>query len=561
MRSSAARRTPTPGILLPAFCEGSPARKRPACRISSPAFRKGSPSRRRPARRVLWLLLFLLPLLLSGCGASGNQTAEEAAVPVIIGDMTFNAENGESDIDPHKEYGGWACIRYGVGETLIRFSDAMEPEPWLAESWENIDPLTWQIRLREGVRFHSGKALDAEAVRSCLLRLTERLDRAAADLQIDHMEADGLKLTIVTKVPRPVLINSLGDPYACIIDVEASVPEGLVSGTGPFIPSECVTGDHLTLQKNPDYWGGEVLTDRLTIRTIADGNTLAASLQAGEIDAAYGIPYGAYPLFENDRYSISRIATSRSIFCRLNFRSPVIRDPAVRQALSLGIDRRGFVNALLDGNGYAAWGAFPESFRFGQQNLPEALFDPEGAKEILEEAGWRDTDGDGIREKDGVPLRVRWLTYPSRSELPLLAETAQYSLQQIGFDVEVISTADHRTLVKNDQAWEIYASAQVNAPTGDPDFFFTSCCLDASAGNYGHFHSDRLEELAARLAEEFDPEKRAALAVEMQQVLLEENGVIFCSFLQMAQISKSSLSAYTAHTCDYYQVTPALEIR
>ena len=86
----------------------------------------------------------------------------------VYGDTTFNAENDESDVNPHNGYSGWACIRYGIGETLFHYSDSMEIEPWLAESYELVDDTTWRITLHEGISFTSGRTLDAEAVKECL---------------------------------------------------------------------------------------------------------------------------------------------------------------------------------------------------------------------------------------------------------------------------------------------------------------------------------------------------------------------------------------------------------
>ena len=106
---------------------------------------------------------FLLTLLtaaslalgaLSGCAAQGDSPdGETAGTTFVFGDTTFNAENEEPDINPHNTYSGWACIRYGVGETLFRYSDTMEIEPWLATDYELIDELTWKITLRDGVTF------------------------------------------------------------------------------------------------------------------------------------------------------------------------------------------------------------------------------------------------------------------------------------------------------------------------------------------------------------------------------------------------------------------------
>lgn len=514
-------------------------------------------------RISLLLVLCILVFLLAGCGTQSATVSDEEAQSgktLTIGDTTFNPENGEPDVNPHNDYAGWACIRYGIGETLVHYSDSMEIEPWLAKSWKNTDDLTWVIELQEGVKFQSGRELDAEAVKQCLEHLVENHDRAPGDLMIDSMEADGLTLTIKTKEPRPALLNYLGDPYGCIIDVDAGFENGIVAGTGPYIAKECESGDHLTLVKNEDYWDGTPHIDELTIRTISDGNTLAMALQSGEIDAAYGMAYESYPLFDNDEYTFSQIATSRAFFCWMNYESPIVSDPAVRKAIAMGIDKKGFVDTLLDGNGYPGNGAFPDTFSFGGDKVTTETYDPEGAKKVLEEAGWKDSDGDGIREKDGKKLAIKWLTYPSRQELPLLAESAQATLKEIGIEVEINSTADHNTIITDMDAWDVYASAQVNAPTGDPEYFFTVCCLDSSSKNKGHFHSDKLEELEKEMAVEFDTDKRAEIAIEMQQAILDDNGYVFCSFLQMSQISKSNVIGYEAHACDYYQVTADLDI-
>ncbi len=524
-------------------------------------------------KKVLLILLVTVfaVCLPAGCGSdsSGGATAAQSGETssgasegktLIIGDTTFNPENGEPNVNPHEEYAGWACIRYGIGETLVHYSDSMEIEPWLAKSWENVDAHTWKLTLQDGVTFHSGRVMDAEAVKQCLDHLIANHDRAPGDLMIDSIDAEGQVLTIHTTIPRPALLNYLGDPYGCIFDVAAGIKDGIVAGTGPYIGVECQSGDHLKLTKNVNYWNGTPKLDSLVIRTITDGDTLAMALQSGEIDAAYGMAYESYPLFRSEAYRFSQIATSRAFFAWMNYESPVTSEPAVRRAIAMGINKEGFVKTLLGGNGYPGNGAFPAGTAFGGDKVSAEAYDPEGARRVLENAGWVDTDGDGIREKNGKPLTVRWLTYPSRQELPLLAEAAQATLLDIGIKVEINSTADHNKLRKNPAAWDVYASAMVTAPTGDPEYFFTSCCLDSSAVNNGHFHSDNLEALEKQMAEEFDPEKRAALAIQMQQEILDDNGYVFCSFLQMSQIARANVTGYIAHACDYYQVTAELDL-
>ena len=107
--------------------------------------------------------------ILSGCGtdnkevktssnietAGSDSTASGEEKVFYYGDTTFNAENDESDVNPHKGYSGWACIRYGIGETLFRYSNKMELEPWLAAESEMQDENTWKITLRDNISFTS----------------------------------------------------------------------------------------------------------------------------------------------------------------------------------------------------------------------------------------------------------------------------------------------------------------------------------------------------------------------------------------------------------------------
>lgn len=507
---------------------------------------------------VLGLLVCFLAKIT--CGAA-SVSADDGKKTLVFGDTTFNTENEIIDINPLNAYSGWACIRYGVGETLFKITKDMTLEPWIAKSYERTDENTWVITLKDSVFFSNGKAVDAKAVKDYLEALISVHDRAAGDLCIDAMEADGLTLTITTSEPQPALLNYLSEPYGCIIDMEAGVTEeGIVVGTGPYKATELMTDDHLDLVKNENYWDGTVNMDEITVRTISDGDTLALALQSGEIDAAYGMGYVSYPFFENDDYTFTSAQTSRAFYVQMNYESAVVSDKAVRKAIAMGIDKESFVNTLLGGYGYVGNGAFPDNFDFGGQNVTASTYDPAGAKEVLEEAGWTDSDGDGIREKDGQKLTIRWLTYPSRQELPILAEAAQATLKEIGIDVQVNSTSNHLSLVKDPAAWDVYAGAYVTAGLGDPANFFSTYCLDSSTKNRGSYHSDKLEDLESRLNETFDLKERSQLAIEMQQELLDDNAFVFCSFLKMSMISKSTVTGLTAWPCDFYELTAELDI-
>ena len=516
--------------------------------------------------------LSLLPVMLAGflaavlgLGLSAcSNGSDDGTKTFVYGTTGYGVQMDDAGLNPHSNYSGWSAVRYGVGETLFKFSDDMTPEPWLATSYEFLDETHCRITLRNDVDFTSGRHMSATAVKECLDDLVATHDRAPSDTKITSVQANDEEgcIVVTTSEPTPALINYLCDPYGAIIDMQAGVSaDSNVSGTGPYVAT-AVSDTEITLVRNEHYWDGEPKMDKVVVRSITDGDTLSSALQSGQIDASYGLPYASYELFaDSNKYTISSCSTSRTFFGQVNYASPVMQDAAVRQALSLGINREGFIETLLNGRGAVAAGAFPSGFvGAGAAGSQAAAYDPEAAKQLLEQAGWVDSDGDGIREKDGQKLTVRWLTYPGRMELPLLAESAQSTLREIGFDIQVNSTANHTEIRKDASAWDVYVSALVTSPTGDPEYFFTATCLGGSPKNFGGYQSAQLEQLASQLHTEFDSAERGKLAEQMQQVLLEDGGYFFASHLQMGIVSRAGITGIAPHPCDYYEITVDLDM-
>ena len=266
----------------------------------------------------------LTATVLAGSGMTLGVLADEKTF--VYGTTGYSEEMGDAGLNPHDNYSGWSCLRYGVGETLFKYNDNMEVEPWLAESYEFTDDCTVKITLREGVQFSSGRTMDAEAVKECLEDLITVHDRAPSDMKIDEIEADGMVVTIHTSEACPALINYLADPYGAIIDMQYGIQgEGgsaNVAGTGPYIATE-VTPTQIELEKNENYWGGEVKVDHVTVRTFSDGSALSAALQTGDIQGTYGLPYDNYVLFDGNPA----------------YRDPAPRPPAAVSSASLTWNR------------------------------------------------------------------------------------------------------------------------------------------------------------------------------------------------------------------------------
>lgn len=499
---------------------------------------------------------------LVGCSSTSNNGGSNAKgeKTFVYGTTAYGAGSHGAGMNPQIGYLGWSTVRYGVGETLFKFNENMELEPWLATDYEVLDDYTIKINLRDDVNFSNGNKMTGEAVKACIESLVKNHDRAPSDLAIVSIEADGQSVTIKSENKVVNLLNYLSDPYGSIIDVsDWDVESNTCIGTGPFVATS-VEDYEVQLKRNENYWGGEAKLDKVIVKSFTDGDTMTMALQNGEIDATQGLPYASLDLFKDkDEYKISSANTSRVYQMAYNYENKDLQDIRVRKAIAKAINKEDFTKTLLNGNGSPAVGAYPSNFSFGNEAVKGDDYDLEGAKKLLKEAGYEDTDNDGYVDKDGENLTIRWLTYPSRMELPLLAESAQATLKEIGIKVDVNNTENSKDYIEKGE-YDIYASAFVTAPTGDPQYYITAHYVDGAANNFGKYHNDKVEELTEELRNEFDTKKRSDLAAQIQQEVLNDCGYTYASHLKMSFVMKDNVKGFAAHPSDFYEITADTDV-
>ena len=499
---------------------------------------------------------------IAGCGGPGRNASSRADGEKVFtyGTMAYGPAMETTSTDPHNSYDGWAAIRYGVGETLFKFNENMQLEPWVAEKFEQLDESTIRVTIKDNVVFSNGKKVTGAAVKACLEDLLARHDRAPKDLRIASIAADGQEVIIHSTEKMPALLNYLSDPYGCIIDVEAGIHDGIAIGTGPYKAVK-VTDTQVDLVKNENYWGDvKPKMDKIFVKSITDGDTLTMAMQNGELDAVQGLPYASLEIFKKDasKYKLSQTETSRVYQAAFNFRTPELQDPGVRKAISMAVDKENFAKVLLNGNGTPAIGPFPANLPFGGKAVHTVPYDLEEAKSLLKEAGYEDTDGDGYVDKDGKNLELRYLTYTSRQELPLLAEAMQANLKKIGIKLDVNATDNYKTFLKNGE-YDIYAKAIVTAPAGDPEYYFTSHIVPGAVDNAGFYDSPQIVALEEQLHNTYGAEERSALAVRMGQQILDDCALFYASHLRMSFVMKPNVEGFAAHPSDYYEIRPELD--
>ena len=501
--------------------------------------------------------LLLVTMIFTGCGGGENQTASSGGKTFTYGTIAYGVAMENVGTNPHESYSGWSTLRYGIGETLFKFNEHMELEPWLAESFEQVDDFTVKIKINDAAKFSNGKKVDGAAVKACLEDLIAKHDRAPKDLKISSIEADGQFVTIKSSEKVPALLNYLSDPYGCIVDVEAGVKDKIVVGTGPYKAVK-VTDTQVDLVKNENYWGAvKPKMDEIFVKSITDGDTLTMAMQNGELDAVQGLPYSSLQLFK-DGYKISQVETSRVYQAAFNYKTPELQDLNVRKAISMAIDKENFTKVLLNGNGAPAVGPFPANLTFGGDKVHTVSYDLDAAKKLLADSGWKDSDGDGYVDKGGKNLELRWLTYTSRQELPLLAEAAQANLKKIGVKLNVNATDNYKTFLKSGD-YNIFSKAIVTAPTGDPEYYFTSHIVAGAVDNAGFYDSEQISALENELHNTFGADKRSELAIKMSQQILDDCALIYASHLRMSFVMKPNVEGFKAHPSDYYEITAALD--
>lgn len=493
-------------------------------------------------------------LLMTGCG--GEKAALDDAKTFTYGTMAYGVAMENTGTNPHDSYSGWSTLRYGIGETLFKFNEHMELEPWLADSFEQVDDFTVRIKINDAATFSNGKKCDGAAVKACLEHLIANHDRAPRDLKITSIDADGQFVTIKSAEKVPALLNYLSDPYGCIVDVEAGFADNIATGTGAYKAVK-VTDTQIDLVANENYWGNvKPKLDKVIVKSITDGDTLTMAMQNGELDAVQGLPYSSLQLFK-DGYKLSQVETSRVYQAAFNFKTPALQDLNVRRAISMAIDKDNFCKVLLNGNGTPAIGAFPANLPFGGDKVHTVSYDLDGAKKLLANAGWSDSDGDGYVDKDGNNLELRYLTYTSRQELPLLAEAAQASLKQIGVKLNVNATDNYKTFLKGGD-YDIFSKAIVTAPTGDPEYYFTSHIVPGAVDNAGNYDSATITALEDELHNTYGAANRSELAIKMSQQVLDDCALIYASHLRMSFVMKPNVEGFKAHPSDYYEITAEL---
>jgi peptide/nickel transport system substrate-binding protein len=466
---------------------------------------------------------------------------EEGATPVDGGELVLTISELPDTLDPHKTGAAvTSTVLRNVGDPLIRKNFDGEFVPGLATEWEiSEDGLTWTFKLRQDVKFHDGTPLNAEAVKASFDRIINpETGAVSAGTAVGSMSEtsviDEFTFQFVTEEPYAPLLNNLASPLLSPVSVAAADEMGEEFGrapvmTGPWMVDEWRTGDRIVLKRNPDYnWGPEDMhegpahIETLTFISIIEEASRVAAFEAGETHQLTLPAIDIQRMIDSDQYWIINYLRLGMVFIEFNVKKAPFDDVNVRRALNHAINKVDVMGAAVEEFGQPAYGFLsPALFGYweGVEEYSPA-YDVEQAKTMLAEAGWEDTDGDGILEKDGTKFEFTLLNLPTDA-WGRAAQVVQSQLQEVGVSME-IQQMEFATLLEEAEAGN-HQAEMMGYTTSDPDIAFTWFhSSNAGSGlNMSHINDPELDAMIEDARTTMDLEARAEKYAEMQRYIVD----------------------------------------
>ena len=406
-------------------------------------------------------------------------------------------------------------------DTLIQYrEDTTDIEPALAEAWESsADGLVWTFHLRQGVQFHDGTPLNAEAVVFSLSR-----PAVFRDFQTEFISQiialDPLTVQIVLKTPFAPFISMVAGTSFSIVSPTAVQHFGdnfanNPVGTGPFKFVQWDRDDKIVLEANRAHWAGKPLLDRLIFRSIPDNSVRLMELQQGKLHAMEFPNPDEIPTIRGDAQLELLMQSSLNVgYLAMNMDKPPFDNLKVRLAINHAINKVEIIENLYQGTGIPAKGPIPPALWSYDDTIEDYEYNPELAKQLLAEAGY----------PDGFETTLWALPVP-RPYIPdgyALAEVLQSELQNIGVEATIVTYDWGTYLAKTEVGEHDMAMLGWIADEGDPDTFFyyllSKTYAEKPAFNIAFYRSDEMQDVLERARTSTDRNERIELYQQAQAI-------------------------------------------
>ncbi|HEX9020592.1 MAG TPA: peptide-binding protein [Nitrospirota bacterium] len=425
---------------------------------------------------------------------------------------------------------------------LVKYDKDLKLVGDLAEKWEITNGgRTVTFHLRKGVRWHDGVEFTAE---DCLFTYQKFIDPkvvtpySSSYTDIAKAEAaDRYTFRVTYREPFSPALESWGMgmlPKHLLEgkDINTAPFNRHPVGTGPYKFKEWIAGQKIVLDANEDYFEGRPHIDQFIYRIIPDSSTMFQELLSGGVDMMGLNPLQYLRKSETRRirenYAKFRYPANRYTYLGFNLTNPLFGDKTVRQAISYAIDRKGIIDGILLGIGRVCTGPFSDVSWAYNPNAKSYDHDPERARRMLADAGWKDLNSDGILEKNGKPFRFTILTNQGNNERIRTAEIIQQNLKAVGIDVNIrvmewqafLEQVDKRSFDTIILGWSMGR---------DPDIYDIWHSSKTKKGEYNFigYKNPEVDRLLVEGRRTFDIEKRKKIYYRIHAILAEEQPYAF----------------------------------
>ncbi len=347
-----------------------------------------------PVGRILFRFSAAVSMLFALTAAGFAQGAATAPKDIVIANNANFVSLDPQDTNDNISFSAEKAIYQG----LLGFDKDMKLVGVLATDWvASPNAKKFTFHLRKGVSFQDGTPFDAAAVKVNIDRLADpanKLKRHSLFDQVEKTVVDNeYTVSVYLKAPFGAMLNNFSHPGAMMISPKALQDYGKdifkhPVGTGPYLFKDWVTGDHLTLVKNPNYWGGPVNYNSITFRSIPEDGTRVAMLQSGEADFIYPVPTEQLQVLAGQGGIVVKHDPTVGIqYASMNTMKKPFTDVRVRQALNYAVDKDAFIKVVFNGIAGTATSCLAPNTRFYSPQTPYP-YDPAKAKKLLAEAGY-----------------------------------------------------------------------------------------------------------------------------------------------------------------------------
>ena len=411
-------------------------------------------SQKRLGKKLLSILL-IGSMLLTGCSTSGGGSSSAETSKLVYANF-----RDLRDLNPHL-YNGELFAQNLIFESLVKITEDGDFEPWLAESWKiSEDGKEYVFKLREDVTFSDGEKFNAEAAKANFDAILDNADRhtwlesVRLMQEVDNSGGKSVEVTgeyeltlRLSEAYYPFLVElGVTRPFRfispkCFIDGTTKNGVSDIVGTGSYVLSENHVDEYSIFKVNEDYWGEKPEIKEIEVKVIPDNQTRVMALKNGEVDLIYGTnmidaeTYKEFESLDGFKTSISDPISTRMII--INTTDEILGDVKVRKAIQHATDRKTISESIFSGIESPADTVLAKTVPYADIDLKAYDYNLDTAKELLDEAGWKEVKGKTYRQKDGKELSIV-LNYCSDSVTEkTIAEFYQSELAKVGIKLEI----------------------------------------------------------------------------------------------------------------------------